>query len=156
MITLIRREFTVEAPLAQAWRHLSRVEEWPRCASHIRRIELVPAGALTARSVGRIYLRNGIRSTFRVVEFNPDCNWKWVGGFLWLTVQYDHRFEEVDGRRTRLIWIVEAEGWGVSVLGRLFASIYSRNLDRAIPALVAEMNRAAVVGAGARALDMET
>jgi len=150
MITLIRREFTVNAPNAQAWQHLSRVEEWPSWAVHIRRIELVPPGALTAQSVGRIHLRNGIRSTFRVVEFSPGRNWKWVGRFLWLTVHYDHRFEEIDDQNTRLVWIVEAEGRGASILGRLFAALYSRNLDRAIPALVAEMNRTAAAAIGDR------
>ncbi len=75
-----------------------------------------------------------------MVEFNPERNWKWVGTFLWLTVHYDHRFEALDDRRTRLTWVVAAEGLGVSVLGRVFAAIYNGNLSRAIPRLMAELN----------------
>jgi hypothetical protein len=36
--------------------------------------------------------------------------------------------------------VLEAKGFGKSVIGRLFARIYSRDLDRAIAMLVQEMN----------------
>jgi hypothetical protein len=74
-----------------------------------------------------------------VVEFNPHSNWKWVGPFLWLTVHYDHRFEPDGLDRTRMTWIVDAEGFGVSVVGWLFAKIYSSSMERAIPHLTVEM-----------------
>lgn len=139
MIRLLERRFEVGVPLDEAWTSLARVAEWPRWAAHIRRIELTPAGAVGPSSAGRIVLRNGIRSTFRMTEFHPGRSWKWAGPFLWLRVHYDHRFEAVDARRTRLIWTVDAEGFGAGVLGRLFAAIYARDLDRAIPRLVAAL-----------------
>ena len=140
VVTLINRDFVVDAPLRQSWQHLAEVQRWPSWASHIRRVELEPEGVLAAGSAGRFHLTNGVRSTFRMVEFNPERNWKWVGTFLWLTVHYDHRFEALDDRRTRLTWVVVAEGLGVSVLGRVFAAIYNGNLSRAIPRLMAELN----------------
>ena len=85
------------------------------------------------------HLSNGIKSAFTMTEFNPHRNWKWVGGFLWLTVHYDHRFEALTPVRTRLTWSVEAKGFGVSVFGKLFAKIYNKNLNRAIPLLIEEM-----------------
>ncbi|HET8669545.1 MAG TPA: hypothetical protein VFM05_02655, partial [Candidatus Saccharimonadales bacterium] len=69
----------------------------------------------------------------------PRRNWKWAGRFLWLTVAFDHRFEELSPTQTRLTWVVEAKGFGVSVFRRLLAKFYGRNLDRAIPLLVEEM-----------------
>jgi hypothetical protein len=75
-----------------------------------------------------------------MVEFNPPHNWKWVGPFLWLRIEYDHRFNAIDELRTRLTWIVRAGGVGVALFGRLFGMIYNRNLNRAVPSLVAEMN----------------
>ena len=140
MVTLLRREFTVNAPLEASWQHLARVEEWPSWAKHIRRVELTPSRPFAADSEGVIYLSNGVRSAFRMTEFSPPRNWKWVGRFLWLTVHYDHRFEPVDLRTTKLTWVVEAEGFGVSVFGRLFAKVYNSNLDRAIPLLVEQLN----------------
>jgi hypothetical protein len=140
MITLLRREFTVELPLEKAWQHLARVEEWPSWARHIKQVELQPAGELGLGSTGRMLLTNGLKPAWRVTEFKPYRNWKWVGGFLWLTVHYDHRFEELNSTQTKLTWVIEAEGFGVSVLGRLFAKIYRKSLDRAIPLLIEEMN----------------
>jgi len=83
---------------------------------------------------------NGMKPAFRITEFNPPRNWKWVGPFLWATVIYDHRFEALDAEHTKLIWVVEAKGFGAGILGRLFAKIYRGNLQKAIPLLIAEMN----------------
>jgi hypothetical protein len=144
MIDLIRREFTVELPLDEAWRHLARVEQWPSWARHIRQIELRPPGELRPGSTGSIHLSNGGKCTFTVTEFHPFHSWKWVARFLWLTCHYDHHFEELDPRKTRLTWVIDAQGFGASVIGRLFAMLYRRSLDRAIPALVEEMNASRV------------
>lgn len=140
----LRREFTVELPPEKAWQHLARVEQWPSWARHIKQVEVHPPGELEPESMGRLHLSNGLKPVFKVTEFNPYRNWKWVGNFLWLTVHYDHHFEEVNSTRTKLTWVVEATGFGVSVLGRLFAKIYSKSLDRAIPLLIQEMNASRV------------
>ncbi len=135
MVILIQREFVVEAPLEAAWRHLAQVEKWPSWAKHIRRVELSPQGELTPNSRGRFRLTNGIKSEFRMTEWDPPRKWKWVGPFLWLTVHYNHLFEAVNQGHTKMTWIVGVEGFGAAVLGRLFAAIYNRNLNRAIPNL---------------------
>jgi hypothetical protein len=139
MVERIRREFTVDVPLLVAWRHLANVEQWPSWAKHIKSVSLVPAGELTPVSSGTFHLNNGIRSTFRMAVYNPPHNWQWIGPFLWLTVYYDHQFEAIDSQRTKLTWRVDAEGWGELLFGRLFATIYNMNLNKAIPQLSAEM-----------------
>jgi Polyketide cyclase / dehydrase and lipid transport len=141
MITLLRREFTVNVSQEEAWRHLARVDQWPSWAKHIKQVEVRPAGGLGPASTGVFRLSNGVKSAFTMAEFYPPRNWKWVGRFLWLTIYYDHLFEEADSQTTRLTWVLDGEGFGVSTLGKLFAKIYNRNLDKAIPALVEEMNR---------------
>jgi hypothetical protein len=140
MLNLIRREFTVDVPLSTAWQHLARVEDWPTWASHINRIELTPGGELTPHTLGIFHLATGLRSDFKMSELNQHRNWKWVGPFLWLMVHYDHQFEAMGEQRTRLIWTVGADGCGAAIWGRLFAAIYNRNLDKAIPRLITEMN----------------
>ena len=140
MVTLIQREFTVGVPLHNAWEHLARVEKWPSWAPHIKKIELQPPGELGPQSTGVIHLTNGMKPAFRMTEFNPPRSWKWVGSFLWLTVIYDHQFEELEAEHTKLTWIVQATGFGASVLGRLFAKVYRGNLEKAIPLLIAQMN----------------
>jgi len=139
MITLLRRDFTVDLPLEGAWQHLSRVEHWPSWARHIERVEVRP-GEFGPQSSGIIHLSNGIKSAFAMTEFHPYRNWKWVGRFLWLTICYDHLFEQLNSKQTKLTWVVEGEGFGVSVFGKLFATVYKKNLDIAVPLLIEEMN----------------
>jgi hypothetical protein len=136
----LQREFTVELPVEKAWQHLARVEQWPSWAKHIQQVEVQPPGELGSESTGRFHLTNGFKPVFRMTEFNPYHNWKWVGGFLWLTIHYDHLFEELSSTQTKLTFVIEPKGFGASVFGRLFAKIYSKSLDRAIPLLIAEMN----------------
>ena len=149
LVPLLRREFTVDVSLPRAWEHLARVEQWPSWAPHIKRIELQPPGELGPQSTGVLHLSNGMRPTFRMTEFNPPHNWKWVGSFLWATVIYDHQFEPLGAKHTRLIWVIEAKGFGARILGWLFARIYRRSLERAIPLLIAEMNATSVGVQGA-------
>lgn len=143
MVGLVRRTFVVDVPLTEAWDRLSRIEEWPSWAAHIRRVTLRPPGPLTSTSEGAFRLAGGARSTFRVEAFDPPRRWQWAGRFLTATVHYDHRFEPVDDRHTQLVWVVEAEGPGAKTLGRIFGAVYNRNLDRAIPRLQAELRSGA-------------
>ena len=139
---LVRREFVVDVPAEEAWNRLSLVERWPSWAKHIKSVSLTPPGSLTASSAGRFHLAGGARSTFRMERFEPPVRWQWVGRFLTVSVQYDHRFEAIDERQTRLTWIVTAHGPGTATLGRLFGGLYARNLDRAIPRLQSELRSA--------------
>ena len=143
-VTLLRREFVVDVPLPRAWDHLACVEQWPSWAKHIEQVELQPPGELGLGSTGVMRLTNGLKPAWRVTEFNPYRNWTWVGAFLWLAVHYDHRFEELNPTQTKITFVLEAKGFGKSAIGRLFARIYSRTLDRAIALLVKEMNGSSV------------
>jgi hypothetical protein len=142
MKILLRREFTVDVPREQAWHHLAQLEKWPSWARHIRLIEVTPAGEVGPQTTGVIHLSNGVKTVFTMTEFNPPRSWKWVGRFLWATVDYDHVFEELGPEKTRLIWTIGAKGFAVSIIGKLFAWVYNKNLDTAVPLLVAEMNSA--------------
>ena len=141
MVRLLERRFKVKAPVNRAWRHLENVEQWPTWARHIRRIDLEPSGPLRADSEGAITLTNGIRSTFRMEELNEGTNWKWAGPFLWITVHYDHRFTRTGPEESEIGFVLDGEGVGVGLFGRVFAAIYARNLDRAIPRLIDEIER---------------
>jgi hypothetical protein len=74
-----------------------------------------------------------------MTRLEPPDRWLWVGSFLWLTVRYDHVLEALAPDSTRIRFVVEVEGAGAGSLGRLFRAVYARNLDRAIPNLVREM-----------------
>jgi hypothetical protein len=139
MQRLLERRFRARVALENAWSHLADVERWPSWARHIRRVELRPAGAVGPASEGAIVLGPGLRSTFRVEQYRYGSSWKWAGPFLWLTVHYDHRFVRIGPKETEIHFAIDGEGAGVSFLGPLFAALYARNLDRAIPRLIAEL-----------------
>ncbi len=142
-IRLLERRFLVAASVEVAWEHLARVEAWPSWARHIRSVELRPPGSLGPASAGSIRLTNGIRSTFVMTELEAGKHWKWAGPFLWLTVHYDHVFERIGASETEIRFVLDGEGFGAAILGRLFSAIYGRNLDRAIPNLIAEIEAVA-------------
>ena len=135
----LERRFRVQASVEKAWAHLAGVEQWPSWARHIRRIEIRPSGTLGPASEGTIRLTNGVRSTFRMEELNAGVNWKWAGRFLWITVHYDHRFRRIGPEESEIAFVLDGEGPGVRAFGRLFAAIYARSLDRAIPNLIEEL-----------------
>jgi hypothetical protein len=58
---------------------------------------------------------------------------------LWLKVRYVHAFDLLAPGRTHIRFDVYLGGLGHATLGRLFACIYARNLDKAIPNLAAEL-----------------
>jgi hypothetical protein len=79
--------------------------------------------------------------TFGVEELNRGRNWRWVGPFSWLRVHYGHQFARIGPEETELRFVVDGEGLGVALFGRIFAAIYARNLDQAIPNLIRELEQ---------------
>ena len=62
-----------------------------------------------------------------------------------VTVHYDHRFVPLSATQTKPQWIVAAEGFGAAIFGKLFAKIYRKNVEKAIPLLVSEMTAACAI-----------
>jgi len=132
---LLRRTLDVRAAPDVVWERLARVTEWPSWALHIASARLEPPGPLGPASSGTFVLKPGIPTRFAMTDWEPPRRWRWRGGFLWLDVLYDHRFEPREGGGTRLVLEVEASGPGIATIGRVFAAVYARNLDRALPRL---------------------
>lgn len=74
-----------------------------------------------------------------MVEFEPLKHWKWVGKFLGAEIRYDHIFTESGPAQTTMRFGVDAEGWSVPLVAGIFGRIYRRNLDRAVPLLIQEI-----------------
>lgn len=135
---LLRRDFTVEAPLTSAWHAFADVAAWPRWAPHIRRVTVTPPGLIGPTSTGSLLFRPIGRSRFQISSYDEGAGWEWVGNVLWLRIRYDHRFAAA-GDGTQMTWAVSEDGGGRSALGRLFARFYARLLDRAIPRLQTQL-----------------
>lgn len=144
MKRIIDKLFSVRAPLALAWDHLAEIEKWPSWAKHIRSVEKSPSGPLCATSKGTLRLSNGVKTGFRMKEFDPPRHWKWVGKFLGSEIIYDHIFIEEGPSQTMIRFVVDGDGWSLPLIGGIFGRIYHRNLERAVPLLVQEINARAM------------
>lgn len=78
-----------------------------------------------------------------MAEFEPPRHWKWVGSFWGSEIYYDHIFTESAAGQTTINFVVDAEGWTAKPFGGIFGWIYGKNLDRAVPLLVEEIEAAA-------------
>ena len=137
MIETVRRTFRVETPLSEAWARLGQIERWPEWAPHIRAAALSPAGDLGSTSTGNLVIRGFGRSTYRVTAWEPGRRWTWVAKMPGFDVTYEHGFKPDGDRATILDWVVYLDGSLAFVVRPLFAAIYGRNVDRAIPRLKA-------------------
>jgi hypothetical protein len=137
MKRLLERTFVVEAAAERAWAELLAAEQWPRWAHHLRSVQVSPPGPVGPASSATLRLTNHTTATVRVTEFQDGRRFRWEGSFLWLGLGYDHLVATDEAGRVTITFTVDAAGVGVSTLGGLFAGIYARNLDRAIPRLQA-------------------
>jgi hypothetical protein len=137
MKRLLERTFAVEAAAERAWAELVAAEQWPRWARHLRRVEVTPPGPVGPGSSATLKLTNHTTARLRVTEFQDGRRFRWEGSFLRLGLGYDHLVTTDEVGRVHISFTVEGAGVGVSTIGRLFASIYARSLDRAIPRLQA-------------------
>jgi hypothetical protein len=136
MKRLLERTFAVEATAERAWAELVAAEQWPRWALHLRSVEVTPPGPVRPGSSAILKLANRTRVTMRVTQFQDRRRFRWEGAFLWLRLGYDHVVTDENGQ-VGITFTVEGAGAGVDSIGRLFANVYARNLDRAIPRLQA-------------------
>ncbi|MGH2577251.1 MAG: SRPBCC family protein [Actinomycetota bacterium] len=139
MRRLLERTFAVEASAERAWAELVAAEQWPTWARHLASVEVTPPGPVGPGSRATLKLTNHTKATVRVTEFQDGRRFRWEGSFLWMGLGYDHLATTNDAGRVSITFTVDVAGIGVNTIGRLFASIYARNLDRAIPRLQARL-----------------
>jgi uncharacterized membrane protein len=137
MKRLLERTFPVEAAAERAWAELVAAEQWPRWAHHLRSVQVTPPGPVGPASSATLKLTNHTRATVRATEFEEERRLRWEGSFLWMDLGYDHVVTTDDSGRVTITFTVEGAGVGVNTIGPLFAGIYARQLDRAIPRLQA-------------------
>ncbi len=136
---VVDKSFVARAPLEVAWNHLAQIEAWPSWAKHIRSVVKSPPGPLSRDTQGTLRLANGVKTTFRMIDFEPLRHWKWAGSFLGSQILYDHIFSEDTPNQTTIRFTVDTGGGPAVLIRGIFGWIYRRNLERAVPLLVQEI-----------------
>ena len=140
---VVDKSFVVRASSEVVWNHLAKVEQWPSWAKHIRSVVTSPAGPLSFNSRATLRLSNGMKTTFQMVEFDPPRRWRWVGSFLGSPILYDHIFSQTEPGQTTVRFTVDVGGGPGALLRGIFGQIYRKNLERAVPLLVQEIEATA-------------
>lgn len=137
--TAFRREIVVNVPRELAWDHFSRPREW--------RSWLGDSGAPSDFGPGDVIGPDSVASfagaiTFRMAEFDPPNHWMWSGKMLWLTLDYDHVFEPIGDRQTRMVFHQELTGFGNDLVAWLLgAGTAAGGHPEALGRLADEINR---------------
>ena len=131
----VERAFDVDVGRITAWSRLSEVARWPEWAPHITKVGLSPDGPLGPSSTGTLTIRRLGRNAFCMTAWEPPERWEWTGGLPGVRIVYDHRFAERRVDVTTLTWTVALAGPLGWLIRPMFARVYGRNLDRAIPSL---------------------
>ena len=134
-MTAVERSFAVDLPITAAWTRLAEVERWPEWAPHIKSVTVSPCGPLGPTSTGELRIRRLGRNAFVMSAWHPHEHWQWTGRMPGFRIEYDHRFEASAENATIMTWVVTLAGPLARWIRPVFARIYSRNLDAAIPRL---------------------
>jgi len=138
-VTAFRRTILVNVPRELAWEHFSRPRQWVSW--------LGESGAPKDFGPGEIIGPDSSASfaggvSFRMATFAPPDHWMWRGRVLGAIVDYDHIFEPVGERQTRMVFQQTATGFGnviIAPLIRLTTSMIGH--QAALDRLAAEINR---------------
>ncbi len=100
-LTAFRCEIVVNVPREIAWEHFSRPMQW--------RSWLGDTGAPTAVTPSEVVgpdtvAKFGDSFGFRMTQFAPPDHWMWSANAGWLTLDYDHVFEPISDRQTRMVF----------------------------------------------------
>lgn len=130
----VQRTFEVGVNPEEAWARLAQVERWPEWAPHITAVTLSD-GPLGPSSRGVLKIRRLGKNAFAMSAWEPPRRWEWTGGLPGVRIVYDHRFAASEAGAATLTWVVSLHGPLTGVVAPVFARIYGRNLDRALPSL---------------------
>ena len=137
-VTAFRREIMVNAPREVAWEHFSRPRAWQSWLGSGAPTEVGPGDVIGPDTVASF----GDTVTFRMVEFDPPNHWMWTSRMLWFTSLYDHVFERISERQTRMVFHMRIIGFGNDVFARVIgAATAAGGHADALQRLADEINR---------------
>jgi uncharacterized protein YndB with AHSA1/START domain len=118
--TAFRREIVVNVPPRVAWDYFSRPKQWASW--------LGDAGAPTAVGPTDVIgpdttatFAGGFQ--FRMTQFDPYRHWMWSAPMGPMTIDYDHIFEPLNDRQTRMVFYQTVTGFGNDVMAALLGAI---------------------------------
>lgn len=117
--TAFRREIVVNVPPQVAWDYFGRPKQWVSWLGTAGApTEVGPADVIGPDTVAKF----GEAFAFRMTRFDPPTHWMWSATLGWLTIDYDHIFEPMSDRQTRMVFHQTVTGFGNDVLATLLGA----------------------------------
>lgn len=137
-VTAFRREIVVNVPPQVAWDYFSRPKQWVSwLGESASPTEVGPSDEIQPDTFAKFGAFE-----FRMTTFAPYEHWMWSGKAGWMTIDYDHRFEPINGRQTRMVFHQTVSGFGNSVMATLIgAGTAMAGHQAALQKLADEINR---------------
>lgn len=120
-VQAFRRQIVVSAPRQVAWDHFNRIGQWRTWLGEAG----APVGVGPTDIVGPQTSASFGGIAFRMQQFAPPEHWMWSASMLGMTVEYDHAFESIGERQTRIVFHQTITGFGNVVLAPLIGLITS-------------------------------
>ena len=136
--TAFRREIVVNVPPRIAWDYFSRPKQWVSWLGEAAAPTTVgPTDVLgpdsTASFAGNF--------TFHMKTFQPYQHWMWAAPLGPMTIEYDHTFEPINDRQTRIVFHQSVRGFGNDAMAALLGAITAAGGHQAaLNRLAAEIN----------------
>ena len=137
-VTAFRRSIMVNVPREIAWDHFSRPKQWSSWLESGAPTEVTPSDVVGPDTVARF----GNSFEFRMTSFDPHDHWMWSGQAGWLALDYDHIFEPMGARQTRMVFHMTVTGFGNDLVALVIgAGSGFAGHQAALQRLADEMNR---------------
>jgi hypothetical protein len=137
-VTAFRREIVVNVPREVAWDHFSRPRAWESWLGSGAPTEVGPGDVIGPETVASF----GSTVTFRMAEFDPPNHWMWATRMLWFTSRYDHAFQRITERQTRMVFHMTITGFGSDAFARVLGvATAAGGHQEALQRLADEINR---------------
>lgn len=138
--TVFRREIVVNVPPQVAWDHFGRPKQWISWLGEAGApSEVAPGDVIgpetTATFAGAFQ--------FRMSDFQPYDHWMWRAHLGPMTIDYNHIFEPIGERQTRMVFHQTVTGFGNDVFATLVGALTNlgNSHQAALNRLADEINR---------------
>jgi uncharacterized protein YndB with AHSA1/START domain len=111
-VNAFRRQIIVNVPREVAWEYFSRPKQWASWVGAGAPTEVRPSDVVGPDTIARF----GKSFEFRMKVFAPPDHWMWSARIGWFTLDYDHVFERLADRQTRMVFHQTVTGFGSDVL----------------------------------------
>src|SRR5262245_4423377 len=119
---VFRRQIVVNVPPRVAWDYFNRPKQWASWLGEAGAPTAVGPSDVVGPDTWATFAGN---FQFRMTVFEPYTHWMWTAHLGPMTVDYDHSFQPINDRQTRMVFHQTVTGFGNDVFAVLLGAATS-------------------------------